>query len=81
MVGAGVRNTHSSVREAGISGHCEGGDGIAKDSAVLDGDGMDGGTCGWHVFPPILCNSPHSPQMNCCIEANQSNVTGDCPGA
>ncbi len=46
MVGAGLRRTCSSVRDCGKVGHCVGGEGMANESAVVAGDGMDGGDGG-----------------------------------
>ncbi len=46
MVGEGVRITRSRVKDGGMSGHWVGGDGIAKESDVADGDGIEGGAAG-----------------------------------
>ncbi len=46
MVGAGVQSTSSRERDGGRSGHCVGGEGIAKDRDVEAGDGIDGGAGG-----------------------------------
>ncbi len=38
-----MRSISSIVSDCGISGHCVGGEGIAQESDVVAGEGMDGG--------------------------------------